>query len=118
MSNSLREQNFKSLNLKETDELLEIWKTNDRTEWSDTAFEVIEALLNERIGQIPSQNEPVFEHKDNIDEEDGLEEWEAKLLDEENQPEFYDTLEVLELRHKINNVAIAAIITYALVGIF
>ena len=29
---------------------------------------------------------------------DGLEDWEAKLLDNENQPEFYDVLDVLSLK--------------------
>lgn len=45
-------------------------------------------------------------------EEDGLENWEAKLLDDENQPEFYDTLEVLSLKDNINKVAKAVVILY------
>ncbi len=49
--------------------------------------------------------------KNNLDA-DGLESWEAKLLDDENQPEFYDTLEVLSLKDNINKVAKAVVIVY------
>ena len=116
MNNDLREQIYKNLNLKDADELLEIWTTNDRVEWSDTTFDVIEELLRERIGQVPKQNEPVLEHKAESEGE-RFEDWETKLLDEENQPVFYDTLEVLSLRDNINNVAKMAVIVYAFIGI-
>jgi len=86
MNNSLHEQIYKNLNSKATDELLEIWKTNDRVEWSDTVFKIIESLLKERMGQVPPQDEPILEHIE--DENDGLDEWEARLLDEEDQPVF------------------------------
>src|SRR5258708_34749823 len=42
---------------KDTEELLEIWKKNDRTEWTDIAFEVIRETLIERTGEVPPQNE-------------------------------------------------------------
>jgi hypothetical protein len=45
-------------------------------------------------------------------EADGLENWETKLLDDENQPEFYDTLEVLSLKDNINKVSKAVVIVY------
>ena len=115
MNNSLHEQIHKNLNLKETDELLEIWITNDRVEWSATTFEVLEELLKERIVQVPPQNEPVLEH--NEVEDDGLDDWEAKLLDEEDQPVFYDTLEVLSLRDNLNRVAIVSVVVYVLIGV-
>jgi hypothetical protein len=116
MSDELRNQIRNNLSLKDTNELLEIWKTNNRVEWSDTAFEVLREVLRERVKEIPPQDEPILEHKEEpID--DGLEEWEAKLLDTENQPELYDTLEVLKLRGDINKVALGAIIVYALLGL-
>jgi hypothetical protein len=53
---------------------------------------------------------------DNKDD-DGLEDWEAKLLDNENQPEFYDTLEVLTLRDNIDKVVKAVVIVNIVFGI-
>jgi len=46
---------YPSMQEKETDELLRIWKENDREQWSDAAFEVVHNLLVERIGQVPEQ---------------------------------------------------------------
>ncbi|HEX2997720.1 MAG TPA: hypothetical protein VHP14_23055, partial [Anaerolineales bacterium] len=109
MSNEgLRQQIYGALNTKETEELLDIWQTNNRGEWSDEAFEVVERLLKERGVEIPQQDEPVYEVEEKtttkeISDEDGLEEWEAKILDDENQPEFYDTVEVITLKGNIDN---------------
>jgi hypothetical protein len=55
MSNDLREQIHNELNLRETEDLLEIWRANDHEEWSDTAFEVIREILSERLGEVPPQ---------------------------------------------------------------
>src|SRR3989304_86592 len=41
---------------KETRELREIGKLNDRKEWSDAAFEVIREILAERLGEVPTQS--------------------------------------------------------------
>lgn len=46
-----------------------------------------------------------------------LEEWEEKLLDDDNQPELYDTLEVLNLRDNLNIVATAVIVVYIALGL-
>lgn len=43
---------------KETDELLTIWQQNDRQVWSDDAFEVIHAVLQERLSKVPQQAAP------------------------------------------------------------
>jgi hypothetical protein len=48
---------------------------------------------------------------------EGLPEWEAKLLDDYNQPEFYDPLEVLDLRDNINKTAEAVIVIYGLTNL-
>ncbi len=66
MSNNLRKQIYNSLNLKQTDELLEIWQKNDRVEWTDTTFEVLQEILQERLGELPPQNEPVFEYTEKM----------------------------------------------------
>jgi hypothetical protein len=86
MNDDLRNQVFETLNQKETDELVEIWKKNDRVEWSDLAFDVIQEILQNRFGEIPKQNEPILEYVEQEIEEDEYEE--LSLLDEniiENQ---------------------------------
>lgn len=45
-----------NLREKSTEELLEIWKKNNREEWSDEAFEAIKELLVERGDKPPSQD--------------------------------------------------------------
>jgi hypothetical protein len=51
---------FQTLNQKETDELIQIWKDNDRSQWSDTVFEIIQDILRARIGNLPSQKQTSF----------------------------------------------------------
>ena len=109
MSDSLRSQIHGNMNAKGTDELLDIWQTNNRTAWSDEAFEVIKDILQERGVTPAEQNEPVYEIEEEMSD-DGLEEWEAKILDDENQPEFYDTLEVITLKNNIDKTAKAVIV--------
>jgi tetratricopeptide (TPR) repeat protein len=43
-----------NLRLKDTDELLEIWRSADHEEWTDLAFEVVREILTERLGEIPA----------------------------------------------------------------
>lgn len=124
MSGDLRDQIYNELNLRETDDLLEIWHSNNHEEWSDTAFEVIKKILTERLGEIPPQDEVLEESQegedskvDNKELDDGLEEWEAKALDDENQPEFYDTLEVITLKENIGKTLKAVIVVNILVGV-
>jgi hypothetical protein len=114
----LHQQIYNNLKLKETDELLELWQANDRSEWSDETFEVVKELLQERGVDMPPQNEPVYERQDERLEDDGLEEWETRLLDDQNQPEFYDILDVLSLRDNLNKVAKASVIVYILIGLW
>jgi hypothetical protein len=116
MGSGLRNQVYSNLNSKDTEELLDIWKTNDRVEWSELAFEVLEEILCQRIDSLPKQNEPIFEYGEE-EEIDDLEDWEARILDNENQPELYDTLEVIDTVDNINKVAKAAIVIYAFVNL-
>jgi len=53
--NSLKNQIYGNMQLKETDELIEIWKRDNRAEWSDTAFEVVKEILLDRLGELPPQ---------------------------------------------------------------
>ncbi|MGD8402090.1 MAG: DUF805 domain-containing protein [Anaerolineales bacterium] len=61
MSEDRREQLYRTFKQKDTDELIEIWRANNRYEWADLTFEVIGELLQERLGELPPQDEPVLE---------------------------------------------------------
>lgn len=107
MRDDLRGQIYNQMNLKETDELLEIWKTNDRTEWSDTAFEVIREILQERNGVVPLQNQPITENNSKGDEIENFDfsEAELKIIDDENPPAFYDPFDVIRTEKQIEMAA-------------
>jgi hypothetical protein len=111
MSNSLRKQIYSNFNLKETDELVEIWKENDRVEWSEDAFSVIQEILQERLGELPPQDEPILEYEDENDEDEADFDF---LIDDENPPEFYNPHEVLSLENWLNKAAIASIVASAI----
>jgi hypothetical protein len=115
MSAELHDQIYNELNLRETEDLVEIWQTHDQEQWSDTAFDAIREILMQRLGELPVQ--PGIVEEEESAEDDGLEEWKAKLLDNENQPEFYDTLQVLSLRDSLDKVATAASVVYSLLGL-
>jgi hypothetical protein len=59
MSADLRDQLYRNLDQKTTDELIEIWQTNDQDEWSEMTFEVIREILIQRLAELPPQNEPI-----------------------------------------------------------
>jgi hypothetical protein len=117
MSEELREEIRNNLNLKDIYKLLEIWKTNNRTEWSDTTFEVLREILKERIGEIPPQDPPIIEQENDGKDSDGLEDWEAQLIDNKDQPEFYDPLEVISLKRNIDKLVIVVAIVYILLAL-
>lgn len=113
MNTKLRNHIRANFSARDTEELLKIWKTNDRVEWSDMAFEVLGEILKERLDVLPEQGEPIHAHE----ETDGLEEWQAKVIDSEEQPEIYDTVEVVDAIANIDKVARAVVIVYALTGV-
>ena len=117
MSDNLRKQVYESLNLKETDELIEIWITNDRVKWSETAFDVTKEILEQRLGEIPPQSEPIFEHvEQEIDDNDeGLSF--DKFIDPNNAPAFYKPKEIIWINTWLNRVSIAAVAITIIVGI-
>lgn len=110
MSSSLRKQIYNNLNIKETDELVEIWQENNHVEWSDDTFSVIQEILQERLGEIPPQDEPILEYTD--DQENDIEDETdfEFLIDDENPPAFYNPYEVLRLGKWLQWAAIAAIV--------
>jgi hypothetical protein len=111
MSDKLRGQIYNSLMLKGTDELLEIWQKNDRAEWSDTAFEVIEEILKERDIAIPLQSNPVDDIAEYEDGENlGFSNVELKIIDDENPPDFYDPFDVLKTSKNLDYVAKVAVV--------
>lgn len=61
---SIREEIRRNFKEKPTEELMEIWKKNDRNQWSDTTFEVIQALLNERGIDFRPQEVPKQQEKE------------------------------------------------------
>ncbi|MGB8983934.1 MAG: hypothetical protein WCC12_18835 [Anaerolineales bacterium] len=108
MSN-LREQIRDRMNLRETEELLEIWRNNQRFEWSDDAFGVIEEILKQRGVDIPEQNEPVYENQEEAEEEN-VEDYSfsdegLSIIDDENSPDFYDPFDVLLTTKRIDWIA-------------
>ena len=120
MNEEFRRQIYNELNLRETEDLLEIWKENDRVEWSNETFEVIEEILKNRKVEIPQQDEPI--HEDD-DEDDRLENYdfsekELRIIEDENPPEFYKPLEVMKLGRWIDLAAKAMIVLIVVQGLF
>lgn len=95
MNNEFRQQIYNELNLRETDDLLDIWQENNRFEWSDDAFEVINEILKARGVEIPEQDEAKYEQNETKDYKFSDEE--LKIIHDENPPDFYDPFEVLRV---------------------
>lgn len=95
MNNEFRQQIYNELNLRETDDLLDIWQENNHFEWSDDAFEVISKILKARGVEIPEQD--AAKYKQNEAEDHQFSDEELKIIDDENPPDFYDPFEVLRV---------------------
>ena len=65
---SLRQQIYHSMQERQTEELLQIWRDNDRQEWSNEAFEVIHTILKERLGNVPEQAAEEVELEEEIEQ--------------------------------------------------
>jgi hypothetical protein len=116
MNTALHQQIYQNMTLKETEELLAIWQRNNRQEWSDEAMEIVKDILTKRSVEIPEQTETAGENQEDA-LDDGLEEWEIRLLEAENQPDFYDAIEVIDLKKKINLTARAVVVVHILESI-
>lgn len=83
---------------------------------------IVETDINYRETKItpgtPSPKDTDSEPEGKAARESTTDEWEDKLLDDNNQPEFYDTVEVLELKDKINTVAKAVVVVNIILGVF
>ncbi len=79
-TNDLQNQIFEAMKLKETEELLDIWKTNDRDAWTNDAFLIIEKILKERLGTVPPQEEEAEEEDEVGEEEEDEEDETSKTL--------------------------------------
>jgi len=55
MNVALNDRILDTMQKKTTDELLEIWQSNDRAQWSDSAFSAISQVLFERGVSVPTQ---------------------------------------------------------------
>ena len=106
------------MNLKETEELLEIWQSNHRFEWSDEAFDVVNEILGERGVEIPAQDEPVYGQikEENLEDYDFTEE-ELKIIEDDNPPAFYDPFEVLLLTKRLDWMIKAMIVFGVVYGL-
>ena len=64
MSDDFREQIYRNFSQRQAEELLEIWRANDRYEWSEMTFDVIREILQARHIEPPPQDKPVYKaHK-------------------------------------------------------
>jgi hypothetical protein len=50
---SLRDVMFQRMQEKETEELIAIWREHDQSTWTAEAFEIVEKILIQRLGQLP-----------------------------------------------------------------
>ncbi len=73
----VRESIYNELNLKDTEYLLQNWYEDDPEQWSDAAFEVMERILIERLGELPARG----------DEEEEAHEGPAPEPDEDVDPQ-------------------------------
>lgn len=108
MSDPIRAQIYETLNLKETDELRSIWIANNRAEYTDQAFDVIQEILGQRLEEIPLQNEPGTSEVNG--RMDVLEQTPGQPVPEANAPAFYNPDYVMKISTWLPRIAIASII--------
>lgn len=86
---------YRNLSLKDTDDLIGYWRKHDENEWTAIAFDVMEKILIERLGELPNKddvdiskfNKILHNQKTNIYTE-------LKALINDNDPVFYDPKKV------------------------
>lgn len=113
MSDDLRNQIYDNMNLKSTDDLVEIWLKNDRNEWTDVAFNIIEEIILKRTGELPSREEYTLEENLRIEKEKTLI-FQAEI---ENKAVFYEPKEVLQLERWMYRIALYAIVVTAIANL-
>ena len=120
MNRDFHKQIYNELNLRETDELLNMWKENNRVEWSDETFDVIKEILKIRRVEIPEQDEPVYEYNDEDDEIKNYDfsDEELKIIEDENPPAFYRPFEIIKLGRWMNLLAKVMVVLLIIQGLF
>jgi hypothetical protein len=54
------------MNFKETDELLEIWRSGEHKEWTEVALDVVKEILLDRLGEIPPEEKVEEEIEEDV----------------------------------------------------
>ena len=83
-----------SMEMKETDELINIWQENNHDDWTDEAFIVVKDILLQRMGELPEQKEPCCDdssNNENAGEENDVGDPEALIRKEILLPEDFFT---------------------------
>jgi len=110
---------YEHLSLKDTGELLGYWQKHDEDEWTAAAFAVMEKILIERLGELPSKDEIdelIVEMEE--PEEDSNPYTELKTLINDNDPVFYEPNKVTLLIKWIFRALKIVIILYIIQFIF
>lgn len=55
MGDDLRRQIYLNFNQRQTEELIDIWRVYDSNQWSETTFDVIRQILEERHVELPPE---------------------------------------------------------------
>ena len=116
----LRGQLLRHFREYQTEELANIWTTNDRTERSELAFEVIGEILSERLDSLPPQNQPVTDIPEEEPDEKlfiVVEAGSERFLDPDLAPVFYRPKEVLWMNYWLNRAAKAAVVITILISL-
>jgi hypothetical protein len=66
---SLRDLLFQRMQEKETEELIAIWREHDQSTWTAEAFEIVEKILIQRLGQLPEPDTSDDETDEDDEEE-------------------------------------------------
>lgn len=118
MPGDLRAQIYQNMDAKSTEELLHIWQENDRSIWSDTAFEVVNVILSQRLEEVPPQGEPIYQHEEQPQRRALFDDITlSPFTDPENAPELYNPREVLWLQKQINRLAVIYVVVTVLVNL-
>lgn len=86
----LRQQTYDAMDEMDTDQILEIWQEADHDEWTDLAFEVVQQILLERLGEVPARESEESESE----EQDSEDESELDQEPDETEPESKGLLDV------------------------
>lgn len=115
MSDSLYSQIYNNLNLRPTDELLEIWQKNNRYEWTDSAFEAIQQILAERGEELHPQGFPILESEESDESDISDDELSERAL---ASTTFYNPVDALLLIDWLEWTSKAAILVAVVNGIW